>query len=210
MTRPYFYYCLFLILALSLTTCQPDEVSQEININISDELKVELWEVLSPSQRELELRVSTLEDLDCENYSLSFSFYQSINNSIISINNIVSPPECIPGVAPAFNQVDIGHFLEGDHSIELNLKDSEITNLGLLKVRQNFYELEMESDHGFYLPWKVLNRVPDDLIWGYLTMEETADQNAILEEFNTRMAPLVDNTILFDGEYGGILKSKTE
>jgi len=202
MTRPYFYFSVFLFFSLFITACQPDETSPEIRINISDELKVELWEVLSPTQRMLELRVSTLEELDCENYSLSFSLNQTINNSIVSINNIDPPSECIIGQAPASSQIDIGRFQEGDHSIELNLKDSEITNLGLLKVRQNFYELEMESDHGFYLPWKVLNKIPEDLIWGYLTIEGSADQTAILEEFNTKIAPLVDNIILFDGEYG--------
>jgi hypothetical protein len=200
MTRPYFYFLLFL--GLFITSCQPDEVSPEININISDELQIELWEVLDPNQRELELRVSTLELLGCENYSISFSSYQTTNNSIISINNIVSPNECVTGQAPASSQVDLGQFSEGDHSIELNLKDSEITNLGLLKVRQNFYELEMESDHGIFLPWKVLNSVPEDLLWGYLIFEENADQVAIIEAFNTRMAPWIDNIILFNGEYG--------
>jgi len=189
MTRPYFYFLLFL--GLFITSCQPDEVSPEININISDELQIELWEVLDPNQRELELRVSTLELLGCENYSISFSSYQTTNNSIISINNIVSPNECVTGQAPASSQVDLGQFSEGDHSIELNLKDSEITNLGLLKVRQNFYELEMESDHGIFLPWKVLNSVPEDLLWGYLIFEENADQVAIIEAFNTRMAPWI-------------------
>ena len=200
MIRPYFYVLLFL--GLFLTSCQPDEVSPEININISDELQIELWEVLDRNQRMLELRVSTFEQLDCENYSIAFSSYQTINNSVISINNIVAPNQCVTGQAPATNQVDLGQFSEGDHSIELNLKDSEITNLGLLKVRENFYELEMESDHGIFLPWKVLNSVPEDLLWGYLTFEENADQEAIIEAFNTRMAPWIDNIILFDGEYG--------
>jgi len=116
------FYC-YLLLLLCLTACQPEETTPDINIDISDELRIELWEVLDASQRMLELRVSTLEELDCENYSISFNLNQTGSRSMVSINNILPPHECIPGTAPASNQVDLGHFREGDHAIELNLKN---------------------------------------------------------------------------------------
>lgn len=202
MTRHYYYYCCYAFLFLFLTACQPDEANPDVNIDISDELQVELWEILDANQRMLEFRVTTLEDLDCENYSISFTLNQTATRSMISINNILPPHECIPGIAPASNQISLGHFPEGDYPIELNLKNNEIINIGRLKVKPRFYELEMESDHGIYLPWKILKTVPNDILWGYLSIEESTDQNAILEEFNTRIAPWTEDIGLSQGEYG--------
>ncbi len=201
MTRHYYYIFIFLFLAL-LPACQPENTDPNVNIAISDELQVELWEILDASQRMLELRITTLEELDCENYSISFSFNQLGNNTVISINNILPPHECIPGLAPASNQIEIGHFSEGEYPIQLNLKNNEIVNLGLLKVKPRFYELAMESDYGIFIPWKLLKTVPEDLIWGYLNIEDAADENSILEEFSNRLAPWTEEIGLSQGEYG--------
>ncbi len=200
MTRPY-YYC-YLLLFFCLTACQPEETTPDVNIDISDELRIELWEVLDANQRMLELRVSTLEALDCENYSISFNLNQIGNRSMVSINNILPPHDCIAGTAPASNEIELGHFSEGDHAIELNLKNNEIINIGRLKIKPRFYELDMETDHGIYLPWKILKTVPEDLVWGYLTIEEAADENTILDEFNTRIAPWTESVGLSQGYYG--------
>lgn len=199
MTRQYYFY---LLLLLCITACKPEDSTPDVNIDISDELRIELWEVLDASERMLELRVTTLEDLDCENYSISYTLNQPGNSSIISINNILPPHECIPGIAPASNEINLDHIPEGDHYIELNLKNNEITNVGRLKVKPRFYELEMESDYGIHLPWKILKTVPEELIWGYLTIDDSADQNAIFDEFNSRIAPWTETIGLSQGEYG--------
>jgi len=198
MIRPYFCY----LLLLCLSACQPDDTTPDVNIDISDELQIELWEILDTDERILELKVTTIEDLDCENYSISYSLDQTGTSSIVSINNILPPHECISGAAPASNEIKLGHFPEGDYPIQLNLKNNEIINVGRLKVKPRFYELEMESDYGIYLPGKILKTVPEDLFWGYLTIEESVDQNSILEAFNDRIAPWTEDIGLSQGEYG--------
>ncbi len=194
------YYYIFLLVLL--TACQSENTEPDVNIDISDELRIELWEILDANQRMLELRVTTLEYLDCENYSISYSLNQVGNSAVISINNILPPHECIPGRAPAANQIEMGYFPEGEYPIQLNLKNNEIINLGQLNVRSRYYELAMESDYGIYLPWKLLKNVPEDLVWGYLTMGDVADENAILEDFNNRLAPWTEDIGLSQGEYG--------
>jgi len=195
-------HCYYVFLLLFLTACQPENTDPDVNIDISDELQIELWEVLDASQRMLELHVMTLEDLDCENYSISFSMNQLGNSTVISINNILPPHECDPGVAPASNQIEMGYFPEGEYPIQLNLKNNEIINLGQLNVRPRFYELTMESDYGIYLPWDILKTVPDDLIWGSINMEDAADENLILEEFDNKLGPWTEDIGLSQGEYG--------
>jgi len=140
--------------------------------------------------------------LDCENYSISFSLNQVRNSPVISINNILPPHECVVGSAPASNQIEMGYFPEGEYPIQLNLKNSEIINLGQLKVKPRFYELVMESDYAIHLPWTLLKTVPDNIVWGYLTMEETADKDAILEEFQNSIAPWTEEIGLSQGQYG--------
>lgn len=203
MTRHYYYY-LYLLLLLCITACQPEDTNPDINIDISDELQVELWEVLDESQRMLELRVTTLETLDCENYSISYALTQPGNSTSVSINNILSPHECISGNAPAFDQISLGNFQEGEHPIQINLRNNEITNIGQLIVRPRYYQLEMETHHGIFLPWNILKTVPEDLVWGYLTIDDanTTEQNLIFEEFNIRIAPLTEVIGLSQGEYG--------
>ncbi len=203
MTR-YSFYLLSLLLLLGISACQPADIEPDINIDISDELQIELWEVLDQSQRMLELRVTTLETLDCENYSISFALNQTVNNAIVSINNIVPPHECISGSAPASDQINLGHFQDGDHAIQLNLRNNEIVNLGKLIVRSDFYQLEMESNYGISIPWDYFKKVPENLIWGYLTINDTdiTEQNLVLEAFNNRMDPWTEVIGLSSGLYG--------
>ncbi len=203
MTRHYSYY-LYLLFFLCITACQPENTDPDINIDISDELKIELWEVLDQSQRMLELRVTTLETLDCENYSISYTLNQTGNSSTVSINNILPPHECIPGSAPAANQINLGHFQDGEYPIQLNLTNNEITNIGRLTVKPRYYQVEMESNHGIFIPWKTLKTVPENLVWGYLTIDnvDSEEQNVIFEEFNTRIAPWTEVIGLSQGEYG--------
>jgi len=108
----------------------------------------------------------------------------------------------VVGSAPASNQIEMGYFPEGEYPIQLNLKNSEIINLGQLKVKPRFYELVMESDYAIHLPWTLLKTVPDNIVWGYLTMEETADKDAILEEFQNSIAPWTEEIGLSQGQYG--------
>lgn len=203
MTRHYYYY-LYLLLFLCITSCQPEDTNPDINIDISDELQIELWEVLDGSERMLELRVTTIETLDCKNYSISYDLNQPGNSTTISINNILPPHECIPGIAPASNQINLGYLEEGEYPIQLNLTNNEITNLGRLIVRPRYYQLVMETEHGIFLPWDVLKTVPENLVWGYLTIDDanTSEQNVIFEAFNNSMAPWTEVIGLSQGEYG--------
>ena len=198
----HYYYAFFFFLTVFLTACQSEDTNPDIIIDISDELQIELWEVLDNSQRMLQVRVSTLEELDCENYSISFSLNQAGNNTVLSIDNILAPDECTPGLAPASNQIEIGHFSEGEYPIQLNLKNNEIVNFGQLIVDPNSYRIAMESDYGIYLPWRLLKTVPDELVWGYLTVDDAADETFIVEEFNSRLVPWTEATELTEGEYG--------
>lgn len=201
MTRHYYYLILLIFCVIS---CSPEDTTPGINIDISDELQVELWEILDESQRMLELRVTTIETLDCENYSISYNLSQPGISTTVSINNILPPHECIPGTAPASNQINLGHFQDGEYPIQVNLKNNEITNLGRLIVKPRYYQLEMETNHGIFIPWNILKTVPENLVWGYLTIEDanSEDQNVILETFNNRIAPWTEVISLSQGEYG--------
>lgn len=206
-TEPFLFMkrlgCLFVVMVVFLTACQKDSDQSVLNINISDEIQMNLWEALSSNQRYFQFRLRTLDDLDCENYIISHELNVHDQRISISLNDLIVPSECVPGAAPGTGLVSMGGMEPGTYNIEINLKNNEIINEGLLIFSDNSIMLDMQTDHGIDFPYTTLLRVPEQTIWGYVEfLDAAADTETIKMEIYEMLQPLTTTLILPSGEYG--------
>ena len=195
--------CLFVVFALFLFSCQKDAGNSTLNINISDEIQLELWEALSVNQRFLHLRLSTIDDLECENYTISYSVNTADQRISVSINDLIAPTVCIPGMAPGTGLISLGAVDPNLYTIEINLKNNQIINKGILNVFSDKIKLDMQTDYGIQFPYTTLLRMPENTIWGYIDfMDNSADEEAIGQDIYETLGPLTNTLVLPSGEYG--------
>ena len=201
MQRFHYLIGLLLLFALCTTSCRKDgDDTPIIDINIDDQFFTSPWEALSPTQREFKLRIGTLSKQACADDTLDLDYEQDGQRFIISINDIVSSNECIGDSAIIESSINLGSLSEGTYQLEINLRQ-EIINKGQLKVDENQYELEMESEHGISLPHPTLLRVPSNTIWGFAAYNDTK-MAAAIEQFLQELTSITTTSSLDYGYYG--------
>ncbi|MEM1320397.1 MAG: hypothetical protein AAGG75_09075 [Bacteroidota bacterium] len=170
-----------------------------INLLIDDEFNVSLWEDLNLDGRDLRFRLSTINDQDCLNSNIDYSLRIQGEDIILSINDLMDPPDCISGMAPANASVLIGQLENGSYPLQINLKN-EIVNEGALKVTHTQYSIELNSDHGIVLDEERLLRIPDQTIWGFVGYKNAA--LSTVNEFTEAAAAVTAPKLLTIGNYG--------
>ncbi|MEN0046255.1 MAG: hypothetical protein AAF806_04245, partial [Bacteroidota bacterium] len=137
--------------------------------DLDDEFEIEMRELLGEEQRTLILLLETIHEQECENQSIKTSLNKESDHFVLNIEEITKPQprECIRERTTAEGTASLGEIGGGVYELEINLK-SEVINRGKLLVSQEKYEVLMDSDFGFFLPYPVLRRIPAGTIWGYI------------------------------------------
>lgn len=153
------------------------------------------------NNRELTFIIESIELQECENFSVGNNLVKTTSDIKIRINDIVPPDDCISGSAPAQSTVKLGFLPLGRvFNLEFTIENT-ITNKGKLTILDNHYKMELESMDGFGQVVKKLNRIGDQLIWGYIAYDES-DLSAIAANFQNDLMDIADAKILEEGYYG--------
>ncbi|MCB9322712.1 MAG: hypothetical protein H6571_03135 [Lewinellaceae bacterium] len=196
-------------LLLFLPSCKEDKLGDPIIIsNIKKEFYLDLSESLSPTQRFTHFNIRTIENGECLNGTIDFDFTRTGNRLTVSVNNVVDPEDCIPGIAPSLADVVAGPLQSGFYLFNFNLRDA-VKNEGSLVVEDHRFLLNLETQEGVILLHKEIFRVPEHTVWGYLTYNEAdLEQHAmsLMEQLNS-MGTASD---LAKGFYGYFTINSTE
>ncbi|MEM8907762.1 MAG: hypothetical protein AAGD05_07945 [Bacteroidota bacterium] len=192
--------CVFLLVLFA--ACNQSSDDPTVIIDINDELNVYLWEDLRETENLFVFNVETVVNQNCQNYLLDYSLDQTARRASISINRLIAPEDCLPGAAPAHQDINLGILDPGNYEIELNLKNNEIVNTGTLLVSTDEYRIQMDSDHGIIIPQKTLQRMPKDAIWGYIGIHDMNQESDILGDFQALMDDLTEPADYPSGHYG--------
>lgn len=171
-------WVLIALIAFSTSTCKLESIQDPIIVtNIEKEFYINLWEELYPNSRQLRIDIQSLKKQDCLNYTIAYDWEASDKKFSLSINNIVPPGDCLPGVAPAHTEVSVGDLTPKFYNMDIVL-DETVINEGQLTVDEGSYTLQMETEEGIIIPEKTLRRVPDNSAWGFVAYQNTTDQMA--------------------------------
>ena len=195
------YYFTIFVFALCITGCNLESLDEPIIVsNVEKEFHLDLWEALWPNSRTSQLLIETIEDEACQNYTIAYQFNKSGSTLELSLNEIVSPEDCIDGEAPASSVVDFGALSEGIYELNIDLKNT-VFSKGQLTITEDYYTINMDTEEGIIFVRRELLRVPDDLIWGYVGSED-AEFTAALEGFLADLQANTSSKTLTAGYYG--------
>lgn len=166
------------VIAVLFWTCNLDAEKDPIIVpEIDKEFNIDLWEALYPTGRELHLQVSTIKNEDCLNAAIAFEHNRIGANIFVSLNEIVTPNDCDPGMAPAKADINFGSLSAATYNLSLGLKNT-IINDGRLQVSYDKYAITMQTEEGLQFLHHELRRVPSSAIWGYVAYAQSADVSA--------------------------------
>lgn len=191
----------FLISVLLLSGCNIFDDGKSKVVEITPEFNVDLFEELG-QVRQFQLIATSIEEQDCENYSIDTHSQRSGKSIRISLNDIVFPENCLPGNAPAKSMIPLG-FLANDnnYSFQINLKNT-IFNNGMLSVTDRAYLLSMESSDGIELMRSELLRVPPKVVWGYIGFDDAGAVADAPANFISDLESLTEPQDFEEGYYG--------
>lgn len=189
--------CFSILLAAS---CNLSSLNDPIVVpDVEDEFYLELWESFSAQGRQLEWKLRTIEPVDCEDALISFSFTQRAGQELaLSINEIVSPGDCVPPGAPAAATVEVGALPNGDYPVSVALR-ATVSREGELSVSQDLYQIEVATGGGIIPLRNELHRIPEGTIWGYASY---SPDRAVAQAFEDELRALSSSQGLALGYYG--------
>lgn len=155
---------LFLIAGV-VPSCKIDKDNLPAVVDIPVAFRVQFMERFQPGPLPLELRLSSLEVMECTNYAVDYELDQGARRIHLTIKDLVLPEPCDSGFGVATSTLNLGPLENGEYELIINLKDV-IQNEGLLVIRPESYTSQMETKDGLFISPNPLFRVPDNSIWG--------------------------------------------
>ena len=165
----YIWFGLLFVSLLFVSCRNEDPKETNFVFDIEDEFHLGLIESLSPEKdRQLNIGISSIREFNCKNFTINSTVEVLDGNRFrISVADLLTPEECIPGNAPAVGNIALGKLAPGAYQINVFLAN-EIDNKGTLIVQPDYYDILIEEENGILLPYSRLNRVPEQMVWGYV------------------------------------------
>jgi hypothetical protein len=157
-------------------------------------------ETLSPDARYLNLYIFTGEDYPCLNYFINYDFSSDMGNLTIHLKHVDATDFCITGAGPATAQLNLGIYQNGTY--QMNIKVANAENTGTLQVTPSQYIVLMNNPQMLTMLTDTLNRIPDDLTWGYVAYNDAVNEGLALSVLDSLQQIGATNIELTSGEYG--------
>jgi hypothetical protein len=145
-------------------------------------IHIRMVEVFDQSPRSFQLYCATEKIYPCVNYPIVAVSETSSNSIDISFKGVIESDFCLTAIGPATTTIDLGPLSEGTYA--LNLYNGGIKQTGTLVVTADSYEVVFDENATFGFTDKLLNRIPEQTIWGligYATAETAPRVNSFLE-----------------------------
>lgn len=190
-----------LILMVLAMGCSVSDNNRPILVpDIEDEFYLRLCESFSSTEKGVNLHIETIENDTCLNGIVLADIQQELGVYNLLIDGVASAQECESGSAPFVSILQLGSLPNGIYFINANLQNT-IFNTGALTVTDTKYILSVENSKGIVVKHEVLNKIPDNIIWGSLLFTDPEEQN----EINNLQQMIADTGIFHDlpaGYYG--------
>ncbi len=210
-THMSYFYRLILLLCCCIVqySCQNAKDDETIIVTTAPEFRVDLFEQRDPLNGNpvFGLWIRSVAIFTCSNYAIEGSVQTNSTDIKIHLNDIQKPDTCVGAAGPAQFFMAIGNLPVGTYHFSLSLGDA-IENIGTLKVLSDGYELSVTNPQGVDFQNVVLKKMPQDLVWGYITTPDSA-ANSIAADFLADLKNITTENSLSPGFYGYFTLSGT-
>lgn len=185
---------------LFLCGCAVDQdIQSELVIDVDDDFQVRLVENLKTPADDLIWILESIRNPDCAGDTLLAQVRDFGSAMRVDIELIPQMSNCLPATQKLQARVSTPPLQIGRIPISVNFQEL-VPNRGELLVGDRDFQLNMETTHGFYLPYKKLHRVPENLVWGYVSFGSVYRQFA--QEFLDQLAAITEKRDMAPGAYG--------
>lgn len=168
---------LFLLSILLLVGTGCDKDNPDTQFNVNTDFVIDMKEELSPTGGTLLFKVKTVNNQDCLDTEIDFSFSRNASKVLISFLDIIVPEDCIAGSAPATAYINTGDLAIIDYQFKIDLR-GEVESDGILNILGDRYIVSFIEASGFEFSEKELLRIPNRTIWGYVNHSESDEEIA--------------------------------
>lgn len=166
---------LFLFCGFLLNACQNGKDDPVVIVTTDPEFQVDLFEQRSTVDGSpvFGLWIRSVEKFPCSNYVLENEVQVAGADISVHLSSVQSPDTCQGAAAVAQAFVPIGNLPNGTYNLTLSLADA-IENKAVLNVFGDRYELTVEYPQGIDFQNLVVNKMPENLLWGYVLTPDAA------------------------------------
>ncbi len=159
-----------IILLFIFQSCSLTNGDKDVIVRIDDEFIIDMHETLGNS-RLLVFEIESVENQPCLNSGIENSITVKNNQLSLFINGIEQVSDCNPGEAPASETSSAGVIQNRTYDLYITLRNT-IENVGKFIVNADSYTFSIPSTNGIILRHEVLNRIPNQFIWGYVAFDD--------------------------------------
>jgi len=190
---------LFLLTILLFVGIGCDKESPDTQFNVNTDFVIDMKEDLSQTGGTLSFKAKTVNNQDCLDTRIDFSFRRNASKVSLSFLDLIMDEDCIEGSAPASADINAGDLAIIDYQFKIDLR-GEIESTGVLNVLSDRYIVSFVEPSGFEFSEKTLLRIPRYTIWGYVNHGE--DDREIADGFVSNLGENASPTTLEEGYYG--------
>jgi hypothetical protein len=194
------FFFLILLLTTGLSCSKDDTLPAIVDIPVTFQLQMREKLGAGAGNRPLELHISSVETLDCQNYQIDFDFSKKGRNISLALKDFVLSEPCITGEGLAKAATNLGWLAKGNYPLVISLKDV-IENEGQLVVSDQSYTIKLKTSDGILTSPASLLRIPDNALWGevYAASDSVA---TLAEGFLEELEQICSELNLEAGHYG--------
>ncbi|MCC6460953.1 MAG: hypothetical protein IT260_10815 [Saprospiraceae bacterium] len=191
------------VFLLGLLAChKPASTDPDVVVTLDPEFEVDLFEQrdASTGAATFGLWVESTQLFACENYSIEAQAEVSASAVSVRLLSIRKPDTCQGEADRARGFVAIGPLADGEYPFVFSLNNA-IVNEGTLRVQQGHYELDLPLPKAVDFKNRVLESIPDSLIWGFVSVPSETDV-PVANQFFGKLKTISIEHQLTPGYYG--------
>ena len=194
------YWRMIVVAVLACSGCVTDDNGKDVVVQVDEEFRINLNELLG-TNRQLFFELESVEDEQCLNSSIDLSVIPQPDKITLNLIGIKAAVDCNPGIAPASSNINAGGINNGVYDFLIVIGNT-VENEGKLTVSNTKYELNMYTTDGIIITNKVLFRIPNLTIWGYVAYDDELLVGAAPANFITDIENIAQPHQLIPGYYG--------
>ena len=167
--------------------------------NVEPEFSLELIEKLDAPFKPIQIRVATLKKQNCKAVIHNTAFRNG-RTILFNINDWTTDEPCTEQLTIRDTLIPIDVLTPGSYDLQVRIAKNLFSN-GTLTVMPDRYLFECEKPLGFVIDRQEMLRVPDNLVWGYVSFTSsfyTDNATELIDELKS----INQEANILSGNYG--------
>lgn len=183
-----------------LGACQVNrQGDNNLVIDVDDDFRLTFLENLSTPQDDLIFSLESIRNRQCEADTVAMVLDHYVSAIAINIDVVNTSGLCLPGISRMSTDASTDQLLKDRMALSIKL-ETLIANEGDILKDEETITIKMETTNGFYLPYESMKKVPDELVWGFVSISSESRPGA--QSFIDGLNSLTTAAEVGEGQYG--------